>query len=196
MKNLSYIYIFTPGNSISSIDAYFSNNIKLTLTPTEEVTALVNQLIAIINEQKTPEEVQSDLYFKTLAIKVPEMFTTEEILEKISAFDKWKAGVVHKFGEYYQYENNLYKVISKNLDADEVDQGFTSQEDWTPDVAVSLYVKVAPPGVIAEWVQPTGAHDAYNIGDKVLFNTLVWQSKINANTWSPTVYPAGWEQLP
>lgn len=45
------------------------------------------------------------------------------------------------------------------------------------------------------WVQPTGAHDAYNIGDRVHFPTIndaVYESKINANVWSPIVYPQGW----
>ena len=46
------------------------------------------------------------------------------------------------------------------------------------------------------WVQPTGAHDAYNIGDRVHFpavNSPVYESKINANVWSPIGYPAGWQ---
>ena len=45
----------------------------------------------------------------------------------------------------------------------------------------------APPS-IAVWVQPTGAHNAYDIGDKVLYpdeNGQVWVSKINANTTVP-----------
>ena len=44
----------------------------------------------------------------------------------------------------------------------------------------------------AEFVQPTGAHDAYKVGDKVTFNGKVYQSNISANVYSPTAYPAGW----
>lgn len=51
------------------------------------------------------------------------------------------------------------------------------------------------PTEYAAWVQPTGAHDAYNIGDKVTFNGHLWESLIDANVWSPTVYPAGWRDL-
>ena len=47
-----------------------------------------------------------------------------------------------------------------------------------------------------EWVQPTGAHDAYNIGAKVTFQGNRYTSKINANVWSPTGYPAGWQLQP
>lgn len=51
------------------------------------------------------------------------------------------------------------------------------------------------PNEIAEWVQPTGAYDAYNIGDKVLFNGSTYESLINANVWSPTAYPQGWKLI-
>lgn len=46
----------------------------------------------------------------------------------------------------------------------------------------------APP----EWVQPTGAHDAYNSGDRVTFEGMTYTSLINGNTWSPAAYPQGW----
>jgi hypothetical protein len=45
------------------------------------------------------------------------------------------------------------------------------------------------------WKQPTVAHDAFQKGDRVHFpdaDSPVYESKINANTWSPTAYPAGW----
>lgn len=46
-----------------------------------------------------------------------------------------------------------------------------------------------------EWTQPLGAHDAYKIGDRVTFNGKVYESVINANVWSPAVYPAGWTEV-
>lgn len=45
------------------------------------------------------------------------------------------------------------------------------------------------------WVQPTGAHDCYNTGDKVTYNGQHYVSKINGNVWSPEAYPAGWEAV-
>ena len=44
-----------------------------------------------------------------------------------------------------------------------------------------------------EWVQPTGAHDAYGVRDKVTYNGKHYVSKIAGNVWSPDAYPAGWE---
>lgn len=68
--------------------------------------------------------------------------------------------------------------------------------DWRPDVTPSLWKEVSE--TIPVWVQPTGAHDAYNIGDQVHFPTIndpVYESLINANVWSPTIYPQGWKKL-
>ena len=47
--------------------------------------------------------------------------------------------------------------------------------------------------IVEEFKQPTGAHDAYQTGDKVLFNGDVYESLIDNNTWSPSDYPQGWE---
>ena len=51
---------------------------------------------------------------------------------------------------------------------------------------------------IPVWVQPTGAHDAYQMGDKVHYpgaSDPVYESLINGNVWSPDAYPAGWKQV-
>lgn len=50
-------------------------------------------------------------------------------------------------------------------------------------------------GVLAEWEQPAGAHDAYNIGDECMFEGTHYRSLIDANVWSPAVYAAGWEEV-
>lgn len=76
-------------------------------------------------------------------------------------------------------------------------QAHTTQAGWEPPNVPALWQPVEEePEQPAEWVQPTGAHDAYQIGDLVTFNGQVYRSKINANVWSPAVYPAGWELIP
>jgi hypothetical protein len=48
---------------------------------------------------------------------------------------------------------------------------------------------------VAAWKQPTGAHDAYMIGDKMLYTDgKVYKSLIDNNVWSPDVYPNGWAE--
>ena len=64
---------------------------------------------------------------------------------------------------------------------------------WEP--GVSGWRKVVEEGAAPEWVQPTGAHDAYQTGDRVMFEGAEYVSLINGNTWSPTAYPQGWEKI-
>ena len=46
-----------------------------------------------------------------------------------------------------------------------------------------------------EYVQPTGAHDAYRAGDRVTFQGRVYEAVINAVTWSPLAYPQAWKEV-
>ena len=46
-----------------------------------------------------------------------------------------------------------------------------------------------------EYVQPTGAHDAYKIGDKITYNGKKYICKLDNCVWAPDVYPAGWEEI-
>lgn len=48
---------------------------------------------------------------------------------------------------------------------------------------------------VPEYRQPTGGHDAYNIGDKVTWSGAVYESVINGNVWTPDAYPQGWRKL-
>lgn len=106
----------------------------------------------------------------------------------INFFHEWETGKAYVVGDRVRYQNVLYRCI----------QAHTSQSDWTPDVSASLWVRTSPasedddPTTIPEWVQPAGAQDAYNTGDRVIFNGVVYESTVDGNVWSPTDYPAGW----
>ena len=96
----------------------------------------------------------------------------------------WKTDTAYQTGDRVQFESKLYKCL----------QGHTSQDDWTPSTAVSLWVEVADPAIeFPEWKQPTGAHDAYQTGDKVSHNEKHWISEADNNIWEPGVY--GWREV-
>lgn len=99
-------------------------------------------------------------------------------------YPKWSGdGITYKTNDRLMYNDKFYKVL----------QDHTSQADWLPTTATSLYVEIADPSIeYPEFKQPTGAHDAYAKGDKVTFEGKHYISLINANVYSPTAYPAGW----
>lgn len=100
-------------------------------------------------------------------------------------FPEWNPdGYDYFAGEKVSYNDNYYRCI----------QSHKSQADWTPDVAVSLWVAISDPSIeYPEWVQPTGAHDVYMKGDKVSHNDKHWISDIDNNSYEPGVY--GWTEV-
>lgn len=112
----------------------------------------------------------------------------EQALETVELFPAWKADTVYTAGDRVRYNDVLYKVL----------QGHTSQADWTPDGAVSLFAKVLIPSKdIPVWEQPTSTN-AYMTGDRVYYPTAqddVYESLIDNNVWSPTAYPQGWKVI-
>lgn len=44
-----------------------------------------------------------------------------------------------------------------------------------------------------EFVQPTGAHNAYNTGDKVTYNGRHYICQMDGCVWAPDVYPSAWQ---
>ena len=109
--------------------------------------------------------------------------TDEDALQALELFPQWAIGRAYAVDERMQYNGVLYRVV----------QAHTSQADWTPDITPALFVVVS----LDEWpefVQPTGAHDAYKKGDKVTFNGKHYISLIDGNVYSPTAYPAGWQE--
>lgn len=103
-------------------------------------------------------------------------------LETPELFPRWKTDTAYIVGDRICYLDTLYKCI----------QAHTSQDDWTPARTPALWVVVSVEEW-PEWVQPTGAQDAYNKGDRVRFEGKHYISLIDGNTWSPEAYPAGWE---
>jgi hypothetical protein len=97
-------------------------------------------------------------------------------------FPVWKTATAYAVNDRIQYGVKLYKCV----------QAHTSQDDWTPDVTPALWIVVSVEEW-PEWVQPTGAHDAYNTGDRVSHINKHWECTIDNNVYEPGVY--GWNEV-
>ena len=117
-------------------------------------------------------------------VKLRGLATDEMSLQVPNLYPVWKEDAVYILGDRVLYNNVLYKVITAH----------TSQADWAPDVAISLFTKVLIPdtNVIPEWEQPNSTNP-YMTGDKVTHNGKTWVSTIDNNVWEPSVY--GWEEI-
>lgn len=45
-----------------------------------------------------------------------------------------------------------------------------------------------------EYKQPTGAHDAYRVGDKITYNGKHYTCVLDGCVWPPDTYPQGWQE--
>lgn len=104
----------------------------------------------------------------------------DDIAEQVTElFHPWEAGVAYEVGDRRKHSGKLYKCV----------QAHTSQEGWEPPDAPALWTRTGEdpddPTGIPEWVQPTGAQDAYSAGDKVTHVGRTWLSLVNGNVWEP-----------
>lgn len=73
-------------------------------------------------------------------------------------------------------------------------KSLTAANVWEPGVSGwREFAMIAPDGTPSypDWVQPTGAHDAYAVGAIVRHNSTLWISTVNTNVWEPGVF--GWD---
>lgn len=123
----------------------------------------------------TREEAKA---FINSLVKLRGLATDEMSLQVPNLYPTWKENVEYAVGDRILHNEILYKVITAH----------TSQADWTPEAAPSLFAKVLIPDVdvIPEWEQPDSTN-AYMTGDKVAYNGKVYISTVDNNVWSPDV---------
>lgn len=122
----------------------------------------------------TREELQNII---NALVTLRDSATDEQALEVPVLYPAWKTGKSYKQGDRVLHEGILYKVLN----------GHTSQSDWAPSAAPSLFAKVliSDPNVIPEWEQPDSTNP-YMKGDKVTHNGSTWTSLVDNNVWEPS----------
>lgn len=168
---------FFAGDSVEEAMKHFNMYEKdgSLFVKTEDSQAL-NEL-GIANNEATDFRATVDALIQSM--------TDEEAIASQVLFPNWQSGKSYALNERVRYDGKLYKVL----------QAHTSQDDWTPDVAASLFACLLTDeegGTIQEWVQPDSTN-GYSAGDKVTYNGAIYTSLIDNNVWSPADYPAGWQ---
>lgn len=167
------------GNNIQDALNYFNMYLKdnQIYIRTDEELALTEAGISSIEEAEQLRQELNEI--------IGEM-TDEEAVERPILFPNWKSGKEYTTNERVRYGGRIFKVL----------QNHTSQEDWTPSRAPSLFAEIltSETGEPQEWQQPSSTNP-YLTGDKVIYNGQIYESLIDNNTWSPTDYPQGWKLI-
>lgn len=100
-------------------------------------------------------------------------------LEAKVIYPEWDGNGI-KYAKDYKvlYKDVLYKCLTEH----------TSQADWAPDAAPSLWAKVLipDPEVIPDWEQPLSTN-GYKRGDRVKHKSKTWESLVDNNVWEPGI---------
>lgn len=119
---------------------------------------------------------------REMIVKASLSLPDEDALQAVELYPAWQTDTAYTVDERIRYNSTLYRC----------EQAHTSQSDWTPDVTPALWTVVSL-DEWPEWVQPTGAQDAYSKGDKVSHNDKHWISEVDGNVWEPGIY--GWSEV-
>jgi len=102
----------------------------------------------------------------------------QEPIESDPSESAWVIGQTVSIGAIRTYNGVTYTCKQLHV----------TQSSWTPDLTPALWSVYNPP--LSAWVQPLGAQDSYQIGDRVTHNGNTWESTANNNVWEPGVF--GW----
>ena len=192
-----YLKVLTVGNTPEQLRVLFSDEVrtqKMTVQERGQTVAVyegytsyqwaeihTGQIYAVVmyKPEKTPavkEEIQQ------AAVLVAQMqaqsLTDEQALQVKAIYPAYDPnGVAYAKDFKTTYNGDLYKCL----------QSHTSQEDWNPENAPSLWAKVlaGQEGTgIGEWEQPDSTNP-YMTGDRVKHNGKTWESLVDNNVWEP-----------
>lgn len=169
---------FFAGDSVKEAMKHFNMYEKdgSLFVKTEDSQAL-NEL-GIANNEATDFRATVDALIQSM--------TDEEAIASQMLFPNWQSGKSYALDERVRYGGKLYKVL----------QAHTSQNDWTPDVAVSLFACLLideEGGTIQEWAQPDSTN-GYAIGDIVSYNGKYYKSTADNNVYEPGTTGAPWKE--
>lgn len=145
----------------------------------------IEQRLRAESEATKQQIIQSKL--EVQVVEDAQTATDEEALEQKDLYPFWS-------GDSVSYTLD-FKVLDFTADNElalyKVAQAHTSQSNWNPISVPALFTRVQLGDVILDWVQPTGAQDAYKLGDIVNHNGQTWENTgSDANVWEPSVF--GW----
>lgn len=109
-----------------------------------------------------------------------ESYLTEEEKTELDNLARENANPVNSYASVQKQIDNIYIKISN------LDNRVSLLENTGESNEEEEY---------KEFVQPTGSHDAYNEGDRVVYKGKNYICKMNSCVWAPDVYPEAWREI-
>lgn len=135
------------------------------LTPTE-IEVVKTEVAMLLSPDMAKLVVKDTMVAETVAMRIKE----------VVLYPPFIVGERVEIGDIRYWKGNLFRVL----------QSHTTQADWPPDVAHSLFARYYEPSDDPyDWVAPQGAHDVWPLGARVRHKGAIWRSLIPNNAWEP-----------
>ena len=135
----------------------------------------------LLNTSYKLEDELEKIYFLYAKNKL-----TKEQVEELEELARENANPVNSYAPIQEQIDNIYTELNSIKAEIKELKGQTGEEPGEPTEPVEEY---------PEYVQPTGAHDAYNTGDKITYNNKKYVCKMDGCVWTPDAYPPAWQEV-
>lgn len=130
-----------------------------------------------------------DYELKDILYKINKMWIesaiTEEQKAELDNLARENAKAENSYAPLQEQIENIYSELA-NIKSRLNNLEQEGQEEPTEPSEIDEY---------PEYIQPTGAHDAYHVGDKITYNGKKYVCKMDGCVWNPDTYPDAWEEV-
>lgn len=137
-----------------------------------------------------------DMLYKINKMYV-EDFITEQEKEELDDLARTNANPINSYAPLQEQINKICKEfveLRNTVEANAI--GMLALKNSLEKLGGKIETtETKPKEEYKEFMQPSGAHDAYNIGDKIIYKGKKYICKIDGCVWSPDAYPSAWEEV-
>lgn len=139
---------------------------------------------------------------RCVGARLREVFFLKELFEQVIQRRDYDLKSLLTCIDQYHIEGKLTDDERQEL-TQAAREGATTDYDYAGEINAlwaavrALQQSISPPAEQDEWpeyVQPTGAGTAYQVGDKVTFKGVRYVCRLPHCVWSPADYPIGWQK--
>ena len=160
---------------------------KISYTDDELKEKIIDQMADLERERNRPL-TESEVTRMLIAREINTLpMDTTLTLRCRDFFPGWAQGG-YTAGYTVQHGGNLWKCLQ--------DHDRTGNPAWCPGSAPSLWGAwhARSAALALPWVAPTGAHDAYQAGEFMVWTDgAIYKCLADATVWGPDVVPGAWE---
>lgn len=144
---------------------------------------------------------RKDYKLETMIEKIRILFADDEITKKekdeLENLARQNANAENSYAPLQEQIDEAFaeiNLLKQTVESNAI--GMSALKDAVEKLGGKIETTIEQPKEeYPEYVAPSGAHDAYKIGDKITYNGKKYTCKLDNCVWSPKTYPVAWEEV-